>query len=784
MGDNEYTVWQEKGETQKMIKNKRFFYQGILVLVLIVLSGCSSFRIENEPLSRESDSIFQTETLAGKKMQTRSVQPDSPKDPATTGKQEPAETVTDKEIEQKLFPEKKSEAKSHAPVKVQRPVCLKQYPGKKQTETGDIVINFDNASLSEVIRTFAEILKLDYILESDIKGSVSVHTAGGFNRDQVFPVFFQILEANGLTAVKDGGLYRIIKLEDASKLPLNINLRSDLSGVAPGERIIIQIISLDHIDVQEMAKILEPFLSAQGTIVTHEDSDTMLLIDKGIVVLKALNLVTLFDIDTFSRKDHRIFEVQNTDVEETLTLLQELLSAYDKNETKITLVPIKRLNSIIGVSADPNALNWVQKLIDQIDVPGYDASTKIYIYKVQNGTAAEFSSILTTIFSGSGKEKDEKTPAASATATAALSTEPDKQTINRLLKGDGVDNPSGNLGAVEVKGLPGTKKRSMDVSENKVKQIRSSSGSDSGADTLKGEIKVSIDEVRNALIIEAYPSDYQIVKKVLEQLDIMPRQVLIEVTIADISLTDESDMGIEWTKFLSSQGIGGDVSGSIGSSGFNFNIGLSDKWQTALSFLASENRVNILSTPVILATDNMEATIDVADEIPVVSTSYTTVTDGDNVVTNTVQYRKTGIILKVTPHINDQGFVTMEISQEVSNTGDGVDVGGKTYLSFRTRNINTTFTVSHQQTIMIGGLMTRADNDGSSGVPVLYKLPGLKWLFGQATDSFEKTELAIFITPHVIYSMEDVADITREFRNRTNDARKAGKQDDAGHGKL
>ncbi|WP_321491607.1 type II secretion system secretin GspD [uncultured Desulfobacter sp.] len=755
-----------------MIRNRQLFYWCLGLSALLFSSGCTSILGTSEPVSNDPNAFYKTETLTGKGLQTEhpesgAVEVQDDADPDIT--QEPVKSVTDKQIAQQLFTKQAQEPEAHSMVKVQRPVRLSQYPVKKTTDHGDVVINFDNASLSEVIRTFAEILKLDYILDTGIKGSVTVHTAGGLHPDQVFPVFSQILEANGLAAVEERGLYRIVALENASKLPANIHLRSDMADAAPGERIIIQIISLNHIRVNEMVKILEPFLSSVGTIVSHEDSNTMLIVDKGIVVLKALNLVHLFDIDTFSQKDHRFFHVQYTDVDETLSLLQELLTAYDKQGDKISLIPIKRLSAIIGISSDSKALSWVENMLKQIDAPGYDASTKIYIYKVQNGTAADLSSILTTVFSESDQEDGKKQQDESATALAGSRTEPDKQTINRLLKDGGTDTgTSANTNAIKTTGLPAREKTTTDTSQVKVQQSKSYALSDTGADTLKGSIKISTDENRNALIIEAYPSDYQIVKKVIEQLDIMPRQVLIEVTIADISLTDKSDMGIEWTKYLSGQGFSGQTSGSIGSSGLNFSIGLSDKWETALSFLASENRVNILSTPVILATDNKEASIDVADEIPVVSTSYTTVTDGNNVVTNTVEYRKTGIILTVTPHINDKGFVTLELNQEVSNTGDGVDAGGETYLSFRTRNINTTFTVNHQQTVMIGGLMTSTNSDDSTGLPLLYKIPGLKWIFGQDSTSFEKTELAIFITPHVIYSMEEIATITREFRQRTS----------------
>ncbi|MCD4719992.1 MAG: type II secretion system secretin GspD [Desulfobacula sp.] len=721
-----------------MIRKNKIIYIGILLFIVSFLGGCSFLQKKSGPITEKTDPGVKAILKEKKTEQSLTADIPEKKNTKTTKVLGSHKAVTNDQIEKKLFPEKI--------IKMQRPVKgLNAYKTGYKKEQGNIVFNFDNASLSEVIRTFAKMLKIDYVLEAGIEGSVTVNTAGGLHKNEVFPVFFQILEANGLTAVKEGGIYRIIQTEAASKFYLNVHTRSDLSDVAPGERIIIQIISLDHIDVQEMVKIIEPFLSTQGTIITHDDSNTMLLIDKGIAVLKALDLIKVFDIDTFHQKNHRFYSIKNMDAENAMKLLNDLLKAYGKSEIKITLIPIKRLNSIIGVSSDSNVLDWITHMLHQLDVPGYDSTPKIYVYKVQNGSCAELGAILGNIFTKTDSEKE---------------TIPDIPTKTE-------DKKKSGMGSITATGLPGSTGGVSKPDKPKIQQHRASSPSDSGTDTLKGNIKIAQDEVRNALIIEAYPSDYQVVKKILKQLDIMPRQVLIEVTIADITLTDKSDLGIEWTKLVSGGSIGaGKTSGTIGKEGINFTIGLSDDWQTALSILASEDRVNILSTPVVLASDNKKATINVADDIPVVTTEYKSVAQGDDVIETHVQYRKTGIILDVTPHINDQGFVTMEISQEVSNVGDGVTAGGKEYPSFKTRNINTTFTVNHQQTIMIGGLMVQSDSDSKKGVPFLSAIPGIGWLFGQQTDSLIKTELTIFITPHVIYSMDDVEQITTEFKHR------------------
>ncbi len=723
-----------------MIRKKRILSLWILILMALSLGGCLHTQKKQSPVvdTGFSSQSEQQKTISPSLSQNRPGA--EPRIPAGEGQIED-NAITNDQIEARLF--------SPQITRIQRPVKgLNAHRIKGESKKGDVVFNFDGASLEEVIRTFAEILKIDYILEADASGAVTIHTAGGLSKEDIFPVFSQILEASGLAAIKDGGIYRIVKTDAAPKSHLNMYTGTDVSDISPGERPIIQIISLEHMNVTEMVKIIEPFLSEKGTLIVHDDSNTMVLVDKGIVALKALDLVRVFDIDTFRQKNHHLYPVMNMDVEEAEKLLTDVLKAYGKMEPRTVLIPVKRLNTIIAVSSDTGIFQWIEDMLKQIDTPGYDSTPKIYVYKVQNGNCEDFGTLLTKIFQAPDTET--QTPA---------DAEPAKEDKAQ-------ETPVPDFGSITTTGLP--EKTEKPAAKEAPEKIQRTTGSaESGADTLKGPIRISPDKDRNALIIEAYPSDYQMVKHILNQLDIMPRQVLIEVMIADITLTDSTDLGIEWTKFLDGGSVGAkNFSGSIGESGMSFTVGLSDDWQAALSMLASQGRVNVLSTPVVLASDNKEASINVADDIPVVTTEYRSVANDDDVVESTVQYRKTGIILRVIPHINDQGFVTMEVTQEVSNVGDGVTAGGKEYPSFKTRNIDTTFTVSHQQTIMIGGLMSQEGNEEEKGVPVLSALPGIGWIFGSQKESMVKKELTVFITPHVIYSMDDVAQITSEFRHR------------------
>jgi len=291
-----------------------------------------------------------------------------------------------------------------------------------------------------------------------------------------------------------------------------------------------------------------------------------------------------------------------------------------------------------------------------------------------------------------------------------------------------------------------------------------------GSGTLRGEINITADEIRNTLIIEAIPADYRVIKDILGQIDVLPRQVLIEVMIAEITLDKSTEMGIEWTYVKGDGNLSTSLlDASLGSAGFKYTIGMADRWTSALSFLASNDKVDILSAPSVLASDNKEAKIEISKEIPVASSEYTYTSGEDPLLETSIEYRDTGVILAVTPHINERGLVTMEVSQEVSELSTYVNVGSGEYPSFTKRLVETSLTVKHAQTIVIGGIIQETISDESSGAPWLIDIPIIRYLFGKETKKVTKTELIILITPHVIVSLEDVDAVTEEFKSKVGD---------------
>ncbi len=609
-----------------------------------------------------------------------------------------------------------------------------------------VVFNFDDADLYEVIRTFADVLKINYIVDPGIKGKVTIQTAGQLQQKDIFPIFHQILEANGLAAVKEGAIYNIVLMKDVSRLSLSTNLGQDISELPPNERIVIQIIPLKYISSQEMTKLLTPFISSTGTILAQGESNTLLVMDKSAVILKVLSLVKVFDIDMFDQVQHRFFMLKYANADEINKLIADILSAY-KGAAEFKLIPITRLNALLVISKSERIFQEVEGFIKKFDTAGESMEPRIYVYAVKNGKADELTSLLNSIFG--------------STSVASQSQLVDQKKDKTKEKADSAPT------------MPFVSKTV--VPETRAIQGKQLTSGSAGGGTLRGEIRLVADETRNAIVIQAIPQDYQTIIDILKQVDILPRQVLIEAVIAEISLNDKLDLGMEWTYTKdNSKGAVGDsiLSGTLGASGLTYSINKTNFYTSKLATSAQNGTANILASPSILAADNKEATINISKEIPLASSEYTSGSGTDRVITTNVQFRNTGIILTVTPHINEGGLVNMDISQEVSEPAGTVLVSGKEYPSFSKRNVKTNLTVGNDQTIVIAGLIKQTKSESTSGVPFLSRLPYFGFLFGKEVNSDDKTELIAFITPRVIANLDEIDAITHEFQEKAGGALK------------
>ncbi len=310
------------------------------------------------------------------------------------------------------------------------------------------------------------------------------------------------------------------------------------------------------------------------------------------------------------------------------------------------------------------------------------------------------------------------------------------------------------------------------------------------------------DEATNAIIVRSNSQDYAKIRETIQRLDIIPRQVLIEVFIGEVGLSGDTQFGVEWALLQNNDKLGGYKGSS--KSGQNFGAGLdaaldptaaasvgftylfqSDRLQAFLIAQASNNKLNILSTPNIIASDNKEARIEVGEEVPIVTSEYVpldtygtgTATNSFNSTSRSIEYRNTGIILEVTPRINEKGLVAMDISQEVSKA-QPITASGIQSPTITNRLAETSVVVQDGKTVVIGGIINNEGTSTQSGIPYLSKIPLLGYLFSYTTDGTSKRELIIMLTPHVIKDIGEAGAITEEYKSKMTEIRRLLKRDE------
>jgi len=606
-------------------------------------------------------------------------------------------------------------------------------PAQKSEE---IVFNFDNADIHEVINTVGDILGLNYIVDPRVTGKVNIHTKGKIAKKDLFAVLESLLKINKFTIIKKGEFYHIVSLQTLKQdyLPSQISLNKEELPLT--DKFVIQIVPLEFVSAEAIVKTIKPLISSAGLIIPKDN--LLILLDSSANINKLLTIIELFDEDVFKQVHMQLYEAENVDVEDIAKDLEAIFQAFEVSADSpraggITFVPISRINMLLLVSSNNQFLEKAVQWAAKIDTEVSETTVKIHVYYAQNGKASDIADVLTQVFKGEKKEKK----------TAFKSKLLEKKTDSRKAK------PS---------------KRKPVTTRSTVKG--------GAAETVVGEVEIVVDEVNNALVIRATERDYRVVEKTIKKLDIYPKQVLIEVLIAEIRLDDEMKMGVEWQYIneirtgynYTTTATGVTTLAEEITSGLTYVVDKTNRFKATLRAYAAKDRVNILSSPHIIASDNKEATINITEEIPIVSGQVTT-TSAEPVITETVEYRDTGVILKVTPHINDKGLVILDVSQEVSAQSERAATGSSNPI-FLKRSAQTSMVVQNGQTVIIGGLIKETWSKGKSGVPVLSRIPLIGALFGYHKKTLNRSELMILLTPHVITSVEEADLITQEFREK------------------
>jgi general secretion pathway protein D len=598
-----------------------------------------------------------------------------------------------------------------------------------EEEARQVTMDFRDVEIGTLIKFIGELTGKNFIIDERVKGKITVISPTKISVPEAYKVFESILEVHGYTTVPAGKVIKVMPAVEARGKSITTTVGTKI--LPSTDAMITQVVPIQYANVNDVKTLFTPLVSKESLLVSYQPTNTLIVTDVLSNINRLLKILKEIDIPGYAF-ELAVIPLQNAAAE---TVARELKTLFEGKGTSAAptprpkgeeadvgaregfkVIPDERTNALI-VLASPQSIDMLKGIIEKLDQEVPRGKGNIHVYYLQNAVAEDLAKILM----GVAKESGGGGKAGAQAATAPL--------------------PS-----------------------------------------LSEKISILADKTTNALIITASPQDYAVIEEVIKKLDIVRAQVYVEALIAEVTLEKVSQLGVEWNwtenpvdgqyKQYGKTNFGmfdalqqGALNGLI----MGVSKGMITSGTTSfpdikalVQFYGGDTDVNILSAPRLLTTDNQEATIIVGEERPFLKSAQTNV--GDTLSTVQLQswdYKDVGITMKITPHISKGKLLRLDIFAEIKSFVE--DVKGLTGAAVTTkRQATTAVVVEDGSTVVIAGLI-RDDRSGSIGkIPILGDIPLLGWLFKNRSQTKNKTNLLIFITPRIVTSAEDLRKITEE----------------------
>jgi len=623
-------------------------------------------------------------------------------------------------------------------------------------------LNFESLDVREVAKVMlGDYLRESYTVHPAVAGTVTFRTIRPIPRKDLLPTLEMLLRQNNAAIVKEEGVYKILPVA-AVRGSISPQLGGSTQPLPQGFSVVV--VPLKFVGAREMAKLLEPF-AADNTVRVDEIRNLVIIAGHQREMRHLLDTIDLFDVDWLAGYSVGLFPVKSADVKTLVADFEKIFGAAAASPLGgiVRTIPIERMNALLVVTTQPKYLEMARTWLERFDQVGAmsGGGTRFFVYYVKNGKAENLAQLIGDLFSSRRSGPTPPTLAPGSRPAEIRSTQPG------AMPGSVTPAPSSTLGAAPP---------------SATFSIPGSTGSTSS------EVRVIADKDTNSLLILSTPADYDVIESALRKLDVVPRQVMVEVMLAEVSLTDDLTFGIDW--FLRGRN-NGNVRGTsnLGSlpaptpgvpagSPATFPAGSVGNFtglqlistlipggdvRAVLRALGTDGRSKTLASPTLMALDNQKAQIKVGRRISVQTQSQTgTNTTG---TVNSFQYLETGVLLSVTPRINSGGQVTLEISQEVSEPSS-TPTAINPNPDVNSRSVQSTVVVASGQSIVMAGLIQEQTSRETAGIPLLSKIPILGAAFGSQTMFKQRTELVLVITPKIITDALQARDASEELRSK------------------
>jgi len=701
------------------------------------------------------------------------------------------------------------------------PEATLQPMGVRASPSGEITFSFNGADVRDVAREIlGEQLHLSYVVDPKVNAQITAQTSDKLPREAVLPALESILSASGLAMVESDGVWHIMPMQDAARATLSAPLAGQ-----PGYG--IRVIPLNFVSASELKSVLDP-LMPQGSTLQTAGARNVLIVAAPTADLDGLaDLVRRFDVDWLAGTSFALYPLHVAQAKDVAPELEAIFGdgASGPLAGLVRIVPVDRLNAILVIASQRQYLSDARDWITRFDYGEDQTTPRMFEYRVQNSRAADVAAVLTKLLaSGSvSTVQPETAPGTNGVAIGATGQGANGTGQNGLgapgTSGLGTGAPGTGLpgqapgsygagatsmggvsglgtAAVNQPGAPGAPGAAPSSGASSAQSQGAGQGGQQGSlsEALQGafgnsnqgqgelplpQARVVADEKNNAIVVYAKPRDYRMIEGVIRKLDVVPLQVMIEATIAEVTLNNTLQYGVQWflshasNKFeLTAPPPGGGTATGIGTAadvlpsfpGFNYVLGGGQE-KLVLSALSEVTHVDVVSAPHLVVLDHQTAYLQVGDEVPTVTASAISTITSNAPIVNSVQYIGTGVILQVTPRVNNSGLVSLDIDQSVSDvtTTTSSTINSPTISQ---RRITTSVTVQDGETVALGGLILDNRTVDHNGIPILKDIPVVGSLFGQSSNTKARTELLVLLTPRILRTQQDATAATDELRER------------------
>jgi general secretion pathway protein D len=614
-------------------------------------------------------------------------------------------------------------------------------PIKRNPSDKYVTLDFDNVDIGVLVKFISELTGKNFLIDDKVKGKVTIMSPKKIPVEDVYKVFLSVLEINGFTVVPAGSMTKIVPSANAKERGLEIRTKKDLAS--PEDRMVTQIISLERANPDEIKRILDPIIPKSSSVLSYPPAGMLVITDYLSNIKKLQEIVGALDVEGAGEQITYI-PIKNASASE---VVKSLTSIFSQGQAKVSnavrAVADSRTNSIILLASGAATEN-VRKLIAFMDKDVPRGESNIQVYRLQNSNAEDLAKVLTSIVKESGAA------------------------------GTGTSTGAGARTAAPV------------------------------AAAINKNVQVVPDKATNTLVVMAEREDYKVIESIIKQLDVPRPMVYIEALIMEVDTNKDFKLGVEWrglketgqisglsgsqsAAFIGSGGSGTSGSYSVldglltttttgvtgafpngfalGMIGAGIKIGdvLFPSIGAVIQAYQNDEEVSILSTPQIMTMDNEEAEINVGSNVPYLTRQDTTSTT-TSINYNSYEYKDVGVILNITPHINEDNFIRLKISQQVTKVTSGVstDTTKPSIPTTLKRTAKTTVVIKDNETVVIGGLVGDSTTDSTYKVPFFGDIPVLGWLFKTKSKHREKSNLYVFLTPHIVRTQADAAKLYQE----------------------